>query len=59
MALLNPEKAVKFIFKEIVLQDNGLTHYPLAIKFAILKKKTISARKPVLFSHNQVHTSRP
>src|SRR5664279_2981546 len=58
MVLLNLEKAVKFIFTEIVSQEKGLTHYPLAIKFAILRKKTISARKPVLFIHNQAPTPR-
>ena len=58
MVLLNLEKAVKFIFTETVLQEKNLTHYQLAMKFAMLKKKTISVSKPVLFIHNQVHTSR-
>ena len=54
MVLLNPEKVVKFIFTKIVLRDNELTHYPLAIEFATLKKRTLSAHRQVLFIHNQV-----
>ena len=52
--LLNLKKAMKLIFTESVLQEKDLTHWQLAMKFAILKKMMILARKRVLYTHNQM-----
>jgi hypothetical protein len=47
-------EAVKFIFTATVSQEKDLTHWQLAMRFAILKKMTILARKRVLYTHNQM-----
>ncbi|MGR8997603.1 MAG: hypothetical protein ACU88J_00960 [Gammaproteobacteria bacterium] len=48
------KKVVKFIFTGTVSQEKDLTHWQLAMKFTILKKMTILARKRVFYTHNQM-----